>query len=129
MTDITNHTDFATVEEFFERLDTLPAHVVYGQLTHRPDWGVKMQERVPEHMRYGITVWVALPKWHLLGGFLKSLLSNDLMGAMGRADEVNLKALPDWGNFLHNNVPSRCFGSPEAVNEWKGLLEVEKKEN
>ena len=52
------------------------------------------------------------------GSFLTAVLSNDLMGALGRADDINLHALPLYGRFLYNDAPCWCFGSPEKVAAW-----------
>lgn len=54
------------------------------------------------------------------GSFLTAVLSNDLMGALGRADEINIHALPNYGRFLYNHAPCGCFGSAELVRAWAG---------
>ena len=71
---------------------------------------------LPEHMRDGMRLYIE--RGIAPGSFLRAVLSNDLMGAMGRADDVNLKALPAYGRFLYNEAPSLCFGSPEKVADW-----------
>lgn len=51
------------------------------------------------------------------GGFLTCVLENDLMGAMGRADDssrVNLYAIC---NYVYNDIPSNVHGSPERVRK------------
>lgn len=52
------------------------------------------------------------------GGFLTAVLSNDLMGACGQADDTNRHLLFNYCNFLYNHAPSKCWGSPEAVARW-----------
>lgn len=52
------------------------------------------------------------------GSFLTAVLSNDLMGALGKGDDENRNALPQYGVFLYNYVPAGSFGSPERVNAW-----------
>lgn len=87
--------------------------------------------------------WAKVPVAHMIGGikryvergippghFLTALLSNDLMGAVGRADEENLAALTRWAIFIRWELPSGCHGSPERVKDWieqRGLegLELE----
>lgn len=71
---------------------------------------------IPEHMHGGVTRYVlnGIP----MGDFGKMLLSNDFMGAAGRADKANLAALGNWARFLYNHVPSGCKGSPERVAAW-----------
>lgn len=55
------------------------------------------------------------------GGFITSFLANDLMGAIGKADLENGRHLRDIGEYIFNNIPSKCHGSYEAVtNHLKG---------
>ena len=52
------------------------------------------------------------------GGFLEAVLSNDLTGAIGRADPVNLASIRDILSFIYEEIPSVAWGSPLAVAEW-----------
>jgi hypothetical protein len=52
------------------------------------------------------------------GHFLTAVLSNDLIEAVGHADDVNLWLLPVFVTWLYNEAPSTCWGSPEHVNIW-----------
>ena len=52
------------------------------------------------------------------GDFLRAVLSNDLMEAMGRADENNRAALWDICCYVYNEMPSTSHGSPQRVDEW-----------
>ena len=55
------------------------------------------------------------------GGFVHSVLANDLMGAVRHASESNMKALHPICSYLHWEVPGRSlevWGSYEAVNKW-----------
>jgi len=52
------------------------------------------------------------------GEFLCAILANDLRGAVVRADETNLKLLPQWVRLLQEYVPLSCWGSGRAVEEW-----------
>ncbi len=52
------------------------------------------------------------------GGFLEAVLSNDLMGAMGRADEENRADLFEICGYVYNDIPAPCHGSPSKVREW-----------
>lgn len=52
------------------------------------------------------------------GSFLTAVLSNDLMEALKRADDVNRECLPGYGRFLYNEAPCGCYGSPDAVAAW-----------
>lgn len=49
------------------------------------------------------------------GGFLLAVLTNDLMGAVFRADEENLPALPHICRYVYNEIPSSCWGTKEKV--------------
>lgn len=79
--------------EYIERLDTLPAH-----------------------MREGIKAWIE--QGRPTGSFLHALLSNDLMGAIGKADDQNSAAMRQWCNYLYNYAPAGCFGSLAKVAAW-----------
>jgi hypothetical protein len=52
------------------------------------------------------------------GGFFTALVSNDLMRAFAKADDVNAAAMRDWVMWLYNEAPRGCYGSPEAVHDW-----------
>ena len=71
---------------------------------------------IPPHMVGGLKRYVlrGIP----MGDFGHKLLSNDFMGAMGRADEDNARALQGWAVMFYNYVPSDCYGSPEKVKAW-----------
>jgi len=71
---------------------------------------------IPQHLVHGIENYVV---HHLLtGGFLRACFSNDLIGAVSRADFEALKALPSIVNYIHYFTPSECHGSPEKVTKW-----------
>lgn len=71
---------------------------------------------VPEYMRGGIIRYVmsGIPP----GGFLTAVFANDLMEAVGKADNVNQRNLVNYARFLYNYVPSNCKGSYETVDAW-----------
>lgn len=71
---------------------------------------------IPYHMREGLTEYVA--RGRPPGDFLRAVLENDLMRALGRADEANMANLPAYANYLDNYAPISCRGSPKAVNAW-----------
>jgi len=54
----------------------------------------------------------------LPGGFLTAVLSNDLFGAVGRADKENLAALGDIVKYVYNELPSGCWGSKDIMWRW-----------
>jgi hypothetical protein len=53
-----------------------------------------------------------------LGGFCTAVLVNDLMGAVRRADEDNIVALPLIVAWLTEHAPAASWGSPERVEAW-----------
>ena len=67
-------------------------------------------ELLPEHMRDGMKRYIE--RGIEGGSFMTAVLCNDLMGALGKADEINRDRLWDYGNFLYNEAPSSCHGSP-----------------
>lgn len=73
-------------------------------------------DRLPEHMRAGFRRYIehGIPG----GSFMDAVLSNDLIGAMETADEINRERLFDTCVFLLNQAPAGCFGSPERVSKW-----------
>jgi len=50
------------------------------------------------------------------GGFLRAVLANDLMEAVGRADESSLLHLADICRFVYNDIPSNVHGSYARVD-------------
>jgi len=52
------------------------------------------------------------------GGFVYSVLCNDLFGAIGRADSQNKRDLEEICRYVYNDIPSNCWGSSEIVEAW-----------
>lgn len=52
------------------------------------------------------------------GSFLHAVLTNDLMEAMGRADEENREDIFEICQYIYNHLPIACYGSPKAVKKW-----------
>lgn len=55
---------------------------------------------------------------HELGSFGMAVLSNDLRGALGRADLVNRGRIFEIVVWLHNNFPAHAWGSRERVDAY-----------
>ena len=53
-----------------------------------------------------------------VGDFLTAVLSNDLMDALGRADNDNRDSIFDICSYIYNNIPASCHGSRKAVKDW-----------
>jgi hypothetical protein len=73
-------------------------------------------DRLPAHMQDTARLYVerGIPG----GSFFTAVVSNDLVGAFARADDINTAAMRDWVMWLHNDAPVGCYGSPEHVREW-----------
>lgn len=52
------------------------------------------------------------------GDFLQAVLADSLTRTYGRADMGNQARLQDWVHWLYNDIPSTCWGSEEAIEEW-----------
>lgn len=76
---------------------------------------------LPPHMVDGIKLYVE----HGIepGSFMYAVLTNDLRGAIGRADHINQNHIADIVSWLTSEVPSACWGSPERVRNWIKLHE------
>ena len=77
-------------------------------------------DRIPEHCRDSLKLYVehGVPT----GNFLHAVLSNDLVRAFALADHINEVRMKAYAAFLYNEAPRGCWGSPEAVKNWAGLL-------
>lgn len=75
---------------------------------------------VPEHLRDGLRRYVE--QRIRPGGFLQSVLENDLIGAVARADWTfslsELRLLCQW---IWTYTPSACHGSGIAFQSWLNL--------
>lgn len=72
---------------------------------------------IPERMMEGIQRYIndgALP-----GSFLSAVISNDFREACCRADDENMRNLPAYAAYFHNEAPSECFGSKEKMYAWR----------
>lgn len=52
------------------------------------------------------------------GDFMRYVISNDLKGSFGHADEFNLEHLFDIVMWMYQHAPGPCWGSPEAYTAW-----------
>ena len=71
---------------------------------------------IPEGMRSGLDLYV---NYRINpGGFLTAIIQNDLMNAVGLADDANMSNIPAFVNYFYNHAPSTCWGSPEKMKAW-----------
>lgn len=90
---------------------------LYQHVMDRLDEGLRL---IPPHMRDGVRLYVDRGLPHIqLGHFLTAILSNDFMGAVGRADDENIASLKQWAQLLYSYFPPQAYGSPERVKEWQ----------
>ena len=54
------------------------------------------------------------------GDFLEAVLENDLRESFERADDDNIRSMFEIVQFVYNEIPARCWGSPEKVRDWLG---------
>lgn len=73
-------------------------------------------ELLPHYMQAPVTAY--LETGRIPGGFLQAVISNDLCGAVGRADAVNFASLRQYAIFFRNFAPAACYGSPEKMRDW-----------
>ncbi len=75
------------------------------------------KDKVPSHLLQALVHWGQ--KECFTGDFLAAVLSNDLMGAIGRADEQSLAAIRHITMFVYNELPRDCHGSKARVKQWE----------
>ena len=71
---------------------------------------------VPRYMQEGLIEY--FNSHRPPGGFLTAVLSNDLMGAFGKADLTNRHAMHSYAVGLFNCGDPKAYGSKEAVAAW-----------
>ncbi len=71
---------------------------------------------LPVHMRNSAQAYVE--HGHLSGSFLTAVLENNLVEALGQADEINRELIFQWGIWLYNYCPAPAWGSKEKVAAW-----------
>ena len=52
------------------------------------------------------------------GHFLKAVISNDLVEAVGRADNESMASLRSIVRWFYNKAPANCWGSKERMTDW-----------
>ena len=81
-----------------------------------PDESPSLVAGVPPHLLEGLREYALHHR--PVGKFLTCVLSNDLMGAIGRADEASLASIRGITLYVYNALPGKCWGSPETVRKW-----------
>lgn len=81
---------------------------------------------IPDHLLEGLRLYV--DRGVVTGSFLTACIDNKLVDAFAHADHISALALPAIANWLYNDAPSPCWGSPEKRAAWMkrgGLRGVE----
>lgn len=77
---------------------------------------------IPDYMVEGLENYV---EHHIApGSFLYAVITNDLRGAVERADDTNIRLIHKYVGWFYNHAPHGCWGSPEAFENW-----ITRKEN
>lgn len=71
---------------------------------------------IPNNLHYGLANYIA--EQYQPGGFLTSVLENDLVQAVSNGDEDSQDALVKLVKWLYQFAPGDCWGSPEKVRQW-----------
>lgn len=71
---------------------------------------------VPDHLIEGLVAYATDRR--PTGDFLRSVLNNDLFGALQRADSKSLAGIVRVASFIHHHFPYDSFGSEEIVSRW-----------
>ena len=76
--------------------------------------------KLPTGLQGGIQRYIE--NGYPVGHFLTAVLSNDLLGAVSRADDKNIKLIPEIVKWLYNEAPGSCWGTVEQVQAWQGTV-------
>lgn len=71
---------------------------------------------VPPHTRSSLVNYIE--RGYPPGGFITAVLSNDLKGAVLKADHFNKQSLSSIVAWCWNHMPAVCWGSQDQVSEW-----------
>jgi hypothetical protein len=71
---------------------------------------------IPFHLREGLHEYIRVGR--PTGDFLKAFLSNDLFGALIRADHQSAQGLKETAMFLTWHCPALSYGSEAKYNAW-----------
>jgi len=79
--------------------------------------------------RYGVghagkSLWRWIDKRTDPGDFLTAVLCNDLTKAVSKADDRNVKLIPNYVRLLYNFAPAGCWGDDETVDNWRHGLHL-----
>lgn len=73
---------------------------------------------IPPHIVRAIGRYACLRQ--MPGAFVRAVLENDLVNAIGRADFYSQRSLPSIVRLVYNEIPGPAWKSVEAVKAWVG---------
>lgn len=74
-------------------------------------------EDMPERIKNSLDNYV---KYGHCGGCIQAIMSNNLVQAFSRADDDYATNMHAIVMYMYNRMPGDCWGSPEAVKNWRG---------
>jgi len=80
---------------------------------------------IPERMMHGIRLYIDMGV--APGHFLTGIITNNLRGAVGGADDENIKNIPAYIGYFYNEAPSGCWGSIEIMDNWIASFNTKRK--
>jgi hypothetical protein len=80
---------------------------------------------IPRKILRSLCEWGELRRPYPFGNFVMALLTNNLSRAFLHADDENRAALRQYVGFLHNEMPSPAWGSPEKVAAWLAMARAQ----
>jgi hypothetical protein len=72
---------------------------------------------IPPKTKEALRLWEALGVRP--GSFTSAVLANNLLDAVCCADPDNLAELKNIVQYVYNEMPGNCWGSPEKCAEWQ----------
>jgi hypothetical protein len=78
------------------------------QVGYHYDIPQRTKETIDNYVQHGIP----------MGGFLKSVFSNNLVGAVGSADNENYQSLKAIIQYMYCETPSICWGDVGIIKAW-----------
>lgn len=75
-----------------------------------------ISDAIPAHIQAALDEYAEAGR--PVGDFLQAVLSNDLTGAVCRADAGNLRAIRAIAQYVYNELPSRCHGDRARYTAW-----------
>ncbi len=73
-------------------------------------------DKLPEHMQEAARLYIE--EGEMPGNFLVAVLTNNLVEAFARADDINQDCMHVWVGWLYNEIPMGAWGSAADVLAW-----------